>query len=61
MGHLEIVKIILLKLFRFIYPPLAQLVRARGCRRYFSHAKVCAYDALSADTVRSPAQMIDSF
>ena len=40
-------------------PPLAQLVRARGCRS-ISHTKVFTYEVLSADTVRSSAQIICS-
>ena len=50
---------ILIKKYIETLPPLAQLVRARGCRS-ISHTKVFAYEVLSADTVRSSAQIIYS-
>lgn len=49
----------LIKKYIETLPPLAQLVRARGCR-LISHTKVLAYEVLSADTVRSSAQIIYS-
>jgi len=50
---------ILIKTYIETLPPLAQLVRARGCRS-ISHTKVFTYEVLSADTVRSSAQIICS-
>ncbi len=47
---------LLIKTYIENLPPLAQLVRARGCRS-ISHTKVLTYEVLSADTVRSSAQI----
>ena len=47
---------ILIKTYIETLPPLAQLVRARGCRS-ISHTKVFAYEVLSADTAGSSAQI----